>query len=144
MWRQIDFFEDTGWTLTGTQSARENLYFGPNALIKTENPVGINKIGNLVIQNAKGQLPDVFVRSLPQHFKDIYAKSSPSVLKFENQEQRTDSIPSIKKYFGEIIAPLILGQDFMLEPQRNLDQAQENLLVSQSRSLSVNSCQLMG
>jgi hypothetical protein len=134
MWKQIDFFRDTGWTIADTQSSRENLSFGPATLIKTEGQVSINKLGELVIQNATGNLPDVFVDSLPEHFKNLYAKSTPSALKFENNEQRSESLPSVRKYFGEIVAPLILGKDFMLEPKSVLGEAKENLLDPQGIS----------
>ena len=129
LWREVDFGRETGWSIKGAQASRENLAFGPKALIQTESPIDIDKLGELVINNASGQLPQVFVESLPPHFESLYAKSNPPALKFEDQEQRNQSLPSVKKYFGEVIAPMILGKRFMLQPDRVLEDAKENLLT---------------
>ena len=117
-WQEKDFSLKTGWTLSGTQSSKEILAFGPSTLIGSGEVIPIANLPKTVINNAQGKLPQAFVTSLGPFFEAVYNKGN-SPLSFDNPEQRDKSMSSLDKYFGEIMAPVLLGKEHMLSPQPN-------------------------
>lgn len=115
-WQESKFAQETGWTLSGTQSSKEILAFGPSTLIGSGGEIAIENLPQTVINNAQGKLPQAFVASLGPFFEAVYNKGN-SLLSFDSPEQRDKSMSSLDKYFGEIMAPVLLGKEHMLTPQ---------------------------
>jgi hypothetical protein len=115
-WQESKFAKETGWTLSGTQSSKEILAFGPSTLIGSGDVIPIANLPQIVINNAQGKLPQAFVTALGPFFNAVYNKGN-SLLSFDSSEQRDKSMSSLDKYFGEIMAPVLLGKEHMLSPQ---------------------------
>ena len=130
MWREVDFFKETGFSIKGTQSSKEILALGPQTLIASEDEIALNRLPEVVINNAKGAdgVSPTFTESLPAFFESVYAKGQPSPLRFDSAEAADQSLSSVNKYFGEIMAPALLGIGHMLQPDAVIADAQKNLL----------------
>jgi len=132
MWREKDFGNETGFFMKGTQASKEILSLGPATLIANEGPIAIDGLPEYVTSRARASedVPQSFAESLPEFFSSVYQKQEPTLLKFDSSEQRNQSLSSVNKYFGEIMAPVLLGKSHMLSPQPSsaLDDARENLL----------------
>lgn len=115
-WQESQFAQATGYTLSGTQSSKEILAFGPNTLIGSGGEIAVENLPQVVVNNAKGKLPEAFVASLGPFFNAVYNGGN-SLLSFDSPEQRDKSMSSLDKYFGEIMAPVLLGKEHMLSPQ---------------------------
>ena len=130
MWREKDFGNETGFFMKGTQSSKEILALGPQTLIASEDEIALNRLPEVVINNAKGAdgVSPTFTESLPAFFESVYAKGQPSPLRFDSAEAADQSLSSVNKYFGEIMAPALLGIGHMLQPDAVIADAQKNLL----------------
>lgn len=132
MWREKDFGNDTGFFMKGTQASKEILSLGPATLIASDSPIPIDGLPDYVTSRAKASedVPQTFAESLPEFFSTVYKRQEPSLLRFDSSEQRNQSLSSVNKYFGEIMAPVLLGKEHMLTPQpaSALNDAKENLL----------------
>lgn len=137
-WAEGKFGQETGYFLSGTQSSKEILAFGPATLIESSGVIPIANLPKTVINNAQGKLPQAFVASLQPFFKAVYSGGN-SPLSFDNPEERDKSMSSLDKYFGEIMAPVLLGKEHMLSPQpaTALKDAAETFEVTWSSATGV-------
>ncbi len=130
LWREVDFEKATGFSMKGTQSSKEILALGPQTLIGTDAEITITNLPTVVAKNASASsaIPAPFTESLGVFFDNVYSKSGDAVLAFESSEQRDNSLSSVNKYFGEIMAPALLGINYKLQPDAVILDAQKNLL----------------
>lgn len=146
MWTQVGFGRDTGWTITGTTSTAEKLPFKPSDLLTLDQPLSLESIPGLVGSTARKvhNLDPLIADSLAANLESILTKSDTSGINFPDEESRNQAIPALVKYYGEIVAPMLLAtENPLLGPINTINDSIGNLLnpngissYSQSNAIS--------
>jgi len=130
MWTQTAFGRDTGWGVRGTTAETEALALKPSDLLPGDQAIPKRDLASIVGARLEtASLSPITKASIVSHLQSIISGSSPTPIVFADEESRKVSLPAVIKYYGEIVAPLLLSVEHdALSPTSTIVDSTKHLL----------------
>ena len=110
-WQEKDFTLKTGYAFSGTQSSKEILDVGPDLFTTPSTIRPVKQLPSALSSDVLKKLNDKnLVKSIKDYLNAAVAGSgSMPLLKFDSEDSRKKYLPSIYKYFSEVMGPIFLA-----------------------------------
>ena len=129
-WKEKEFTLKTGYAFSGTQSTKEILDVGPDLFINPSKIRPVTQLPSALSSDVLNKIGDnKLAKSLIEYLKAAVGGSGQlPLLKFDSEDSRKKYLPSIYKYFSEVMGPIFLATknaSFLTGP---IDEAEKALL----------------
>lgn len=129
-WKEKEFTLKTGYAFSGTQSSKEILDVGPDLFTTPSTIRPVKQLPSALSSDVLNKIGDKkLAKSLIEYLNAAVGGSEKlPLLKFDSEDSRKKYLPSIYKYFSEVMGPIFLAtknESFLTGP---LDEAEKALL----------------